>query len=113
MRKFSKMMAAVIAAVATTACMAVSVGAAHTNPTTGMPCNNTYYYLNDTGSPSVRTSTHRYNYADVCTVTYYSYLHSKYCSSCGYYFGTTNMYECTVHHTCTNYTSKSCSGIHA
>lgn len=95
MKNMTKKIAAAITTVAMTLSMAVSAGAYHINPNNGMPCNSSYYYLTHHSLVGTSTGSH----GAVCTVTYYTYRHLKYCT-CGYAYGEGPGYQCTDIHTC-------------
>ncbi len=99
MKKLKKRLtaAAVAAIVMASAGITASAATDHTNPNTGKPCNSTYYIERD--STRIGTSTGKHGYS--CTVTYYSYRHTKYCS-CDYVYGEGRAYQCTEIHTCGN-----------
>ncbi|MBR5177823.1 MAG: hypothetical protein IKW90_03350 [Lachnospiraceae bacterium] len=84
---------------------------AHYNPTTGLPCDNTYYILNDFMAPiSNRYETHLVQ-GGTCYKNFFVYNHKKYCSQCNYYEGFGPSFECTENHSICDIHKKDCSEI--
>lgn len=87
-------------------CISVTANAEHNKPGTKIPCTNTHYTLGHHSKVSESKGTHNYT----CTVTYYTYRHSKWCSSCEASLGEGPTYRCTESHTCSG-TIKDCTGV--
>lgn len=106
-RLLSMVLAISMVAVLCISPMAITV-TQHTNPSTGGPCNNTYYTYRHGTAPSAQNGWHYHTDGRVCNITAVTYVHECYCSSCGAYVGS-YVKECTVRHTiCGNY-SVNCS----
>ncbi len=54
----------------------------HTNPNTGLPCNNTYYDVVHSRQIASYTATHEHTDGSTCYITYVVMEHTKRCSSC-------------------------------
>lgn len=70
-----------------------------------IPCEHKFYRLEDNVQTAVSYDTHNYT----CTVTYYTYRHTKWCDECGEYLGEGPTFLCTEEHTCGNHI-KNCTG---
>ena len=102
---------AVVLSLAIIAMMGTNVKAEHVNPSTLLPCNNTYYRMEDGSCVNSWNGLHDYGLGQ-CTVYYYVYTHKKYCSSCGQDLGNASAFRCTdTHEQCGNNVRR-CTGLY-
>jgi uncharacterized protein YceK len=71
---------------------------AHTNPSTGLPCNNTYYTSSHASlSGMSNAGSHTLTSGATCQIYGLTFYHDKYCTSCSAYVGSYTK-SCTIDH---------------